>query len=168
MAHAQVVDINRDLVRRFPFQEMTNPDGTWNGLDGTRPFWDDRVVMEAWPQSLPRVHDLTPHLWIACIVAQSVVEDYRLEVVDAFPLSACLFDSAAVRSNEDVSTQGGPTAVFLHHLAAAVFRPRVRDVGPALCSSESSPALHLAGRRGKGPSAMVMLLLRVTRSQCQA
>ena len=134
MAHAQVVDINRDLVRRFPFQEMTNPDGTWNGLDGARPFWDDRVVMEAWPQSLPRVRDLTPHLLIACLVAQSVVEDYKLEVVDAFPLPLFIFDSAAVRSNED---DPGRPHRGLPRQPAAVFRPRVRDVGPALCSSES-------------------------------
>lgn len=41
------------------------------------------------------------------------MEDFKLEVVDAFPLSAFLFDSSAARSNEDVSSQGGPTAVFL-------------------------------------------------------
>ncbi len=46
-------------------------------------------------------------------MAQSVVEDYKLEVVEAFPLSALLFDSSAVRSNEDVATHGGPTAVFV-------------------------------------------------------
>jgi hypothetical protein len=49
--------MNRDLARRvFPFQELTNADGTWNGLDGARPFWDDRVIMEAWPQSLRPIH----------------------------------------------------------------------------------------------------------------
>lgn len=57
VARAQVLDVNRDLARRaFPFKEMTNPDGTWNGLDGARPFWDDRVVMEARPRSPHRFH----------------------------------------------------------------------------------------------------------------
>jgi hypothetical protein len=87
---------------------------------------------------------------IACLVAQSVVEDYKLEVVDAFPLPAFLFDSAAARSNEDVSTQGGPTAVFLASQQQYFVLVSAMWVPPSAPQSHgTSPSF--SGTAGQGP-----------------